>query len=162
MKKVISSKNIVMRKLQLTDEQDFFEILGSEEVMLPIPLPISTRSESDQHLKDVLKNSNIQSFAILQKESHVFIGFCAIVRDNEILYRLKPKFWRKGYGKETVEALIKYCFEDLQLEYITAEANQSNIGSVKILERFMTKTRSYFNEEYNCVNLAYKLIAPNL
>lgn len=152
------SNRLEMNKLEATDASGFFDIVGNEKTMSPIPLSTLSRTQSDAHLLQVLQNKSIRLFAIKLKENNSFIGFCGLVRDNEILYRFKPKYWGNGYGKETVNALINYCFENLKKEYLTAEANLTNIGSVKILKRFMNETGSYLNQELNCTNITFRKV----
>jgi ribosomal-protein-alanine N-acetyltransferase len=158
---IFTSERLAIRSLQLSDCQDFFDITGDKRVMSPIPQPILSRTESDAHLIEVIDNTAIDIFAITLKETGQFIGFCAVLKDNEILYRLKPSYWQKGYGKEVVAPLIEFCFKTLRLEYVTAEANETNIASVKILNRFMLPIEQYFNEELQCTNIRFRKKVSN-
>jgi RimJ/RimL family protein N-acetyltransferase len=133
--------------------------MGNEKVMFPIPLNTYSRAESDAHLLGIIKNEKVEIRAITIKKTGVFIGFCAVTRDNEILYRLRPQFWGNGYGKEAVLMFVELCFATLKLEYLIAEANATNTASMKILERFMSRTGEYFDKELNCEKITFKLVA---
>jgi RimJ/RimL family protein N-acetyltransferase len=158
----ITSKNLIYRNLMLTDADNFYDILGNPKAMDPIPLKIYSRTESDAHLIELINKNEIDILAITLKENEDFIGFCAILRDNEIVYRLRPSFWGKGYGTEAVETFINYSFSELKKEYIIGEANKTNIPSVKILSKFLNKTEEYFNKELNCTNIKFKKMALNI
>lgn len=153
---MISTKRLKYRGLKSSDKDAFFDIMGNKKAMTPIPLSTFTRDESDQHLIELIENREVEIFAFELKEKGEFVGFCAVLRDNEILYRLRPKFWGKGFGKEAAGELINYCFDHLQKEYITAEANKQNIASVKILNHFLNLTGEYYHSALNCTNLTFR------
>jgi RimJ/RimL family protein N-acetyltransferase len=155
----ITSGNLNFRNLQSNDSNEFYDILGNPKAMDPIPLKAYSRAESDTHLLELINNKEINITAITLKGDDTFIGFCAIVRDNEIVYRLRPDFWGKGYGKEAVEVYINYAFNTLKLEYITGEVNKTNIASIKILSKFLNRSEAYFSKECNCTNIKFKKLA---
>ena len=157
----IITENLILRNLKPDYTDGFYDILGNPKAMDPIPLKTFSRGESDAHLLELINNSEINILAITLKEDKTFIGFCALLRDNEIVYRLRPSFWQKGYGKEAVEAYLNYSFSTLKKEYITGEANKTNIASVKILSKFLTKSGEYFSKELNCTNVTFKKLATN-
>jgi ribosomal-protein-alanine N-acetyltransferase len=150
-----TSDRLLLRNLQLSDSVNFAQLAGDADVMSPIPLQIMSPQESEVHLAEVLDNKDIIALAITLKVTNEFIGFCAVYKDNEILYRLKPQHWKKGFGTEVASAIIDYCFTTLKMEYVTAEANKTNIASLKILSKFMMETSEYFNEELNCTNITF-------
>ena len=152
----LTSQNLILRRLKKSDEEEFYDIMGNKEVMDPIPLPTISKNESDSHLLEVIENKEIDIFAITKKNNENLIGIVALTHDNEILYRLRPKYWGKGYAKEAVSIFIDYVFLELKKEYITAEANKSNIASIKILTKFMIKTGEYFSKDLNCTNVTFK------
>jgi RimJ/RimL family protein N-acetyltransferase len=47
----------------------------------------------------------------------------------EIGMRVAPKFWGQGYAKEGLQALLKYCVEDLGAEEVFGETMAVNKGS---------------------------------
>tara|TARA_B100000614_G_C14208005_1_gene352704 strand:- start:31 stop:516 length:486 start_codon:yes stop_codon:yes gene_type:complete len=155
----LTSQNLILRRLKKSDKEEFYDIMGNKEVMDPIPLPTISKNESDSHLLEVIENKEIDIFAITKKNNENLIGIVALTRDNEILYRLRPKYWGKGYAKEAVSIFIDYVFLELKKEYITAEANKSNIASIKILTKFMIKTGEYFSKDLNCTNVTFKKLA---
>ena len=57
--------------------------------------------------------------------------------------------------------MINYYLDELKFDKITADVNIENIGSVKILEKFMKPVREFFNERDNCTNRRYKIEKNN-
>lgn len=53
----------------------------------------------------------------------------------EIGYCFKKNSWGKGYGTESLKAVIKYLFEKCQMETIYAEYMSNNIASGKVMEK---------------------------
>jgi len=75
-------------------------------------------------------------------DNNSFIGVCGLQRYNgptsvarglsnmvEIGFHLLPKYWRKGYGTEAGEAVIRYALETLRVDAIYAGHHPLNIAS---------------------------------
>ena len=56
-------------------------------------------------------------------------------RRGEIGYVLHHDHWSKGYATEVAEALLRYGFEDLGLQRITATCDPGNIASARVLQK---------------------------
>ena len=88
------------------------------------------------------KKNEIIHFAIHKKKDDQLIGYCMIAYiDN---YHKKCNFgislgekteWGKGYGKEVLREIIRYCFEDLDMNRIGAEIYSHNERSIKLFEK---------------------------
>jgi [ribosomal protein S5]-alanine N-acetyltransferase len=50
-------------------------------------------------------------------------------------YELLPAFWGKGVMQEALEAVLRYVFEQMKLQTITAFSRHDNIKSIQLLER---------------------------
>jgi RimJ/RimL family protein N-acetyltransferase len=67
-------------------------------------------------------------------------GYCGIVTarrraDPEIIYALRPAWWRRGLASELVPALLDYGFGALRLPRLVATVRPANEASVRVLER---------------------------
>lgn len=86
-------------------------------------------------------NINFHIWALRELRSEQLIGICGIYENTkneyEIAYRLREKFWGVGYGQEIASGLIKYGFEQMDLNKLVAYAREGNIGSIRILEKVM-------------------------
>ena len=52
-----------------------------------------------------------------------------------IAFRISRKYQGKGYAKESVSAMTKFCFENSQLQRIWTQVDVRNIPSWKVLEK---------------------------
>ena len=81
--------------------------------------------------------------------------------EKELGYRFRACFWGKGYGTETTKGMLNYYFQEMNVNKVTADVNIANIGSVKILDKFMKPVREFFNERDNCTDRRYELEKNN-
>lgn len=162
---IFETDRLSIRKLKESDSDSYYDMMGNPNVMNMVPRKVMSRIESDKHLNDFLNpnqnQTNIQVWAIDTKENNEFIGICAFLKndedEDEIGYRLRELFWRKGYGTEIAKGLISYGFNQLKLEKITADVDTKNLYSVKILEKFMSSKKEFFNESDNCTDRRYEV-----
>ena len=47
------------------------------------------------------------------------------------------------------------------MDKITADVDTRNLNSVKILEKFMTAKKEFFNQSDNCIDRRYEIIKNN-
>ena len=163
---IFETERLSVRMLSILDTEAFFDMMGNPNVMNPIPRPVMTRTESDAFLNKALSsktfNSDKQVRAIVEKKSNSFIGLCAYLKndedDDEIGYRLREQFWGIGYGTEIAKGLLDYGFTEKGCAKITADVYVENIGSTKILDKFMNRVRDFYNEEDKCIDRRYEVL----
>lgn len=166
---IFQTERLLIRTLKKDDSNDYFDMMGNPNVMNPIPRDVTSREESNDHLNNFLNAERTMSdkkvWAIELKSENKFIGLCAFLKNNEnddeIGYRLREKYWRKGFGTEVTIGLLKYGFNQMEMDKITADVDIRNLNSVKILEKFMTSKREFFNVSDNCTDRRYEIIKNN-
>ncbi|WP_295089950.1 GNAT family N-acetyltransferase [Ruminococcus sp.] len=78
------------------------------------------------------------------------IGLFGIKRESadsdivEVSYMLSPEHYRKGYAREAVERLIKFCKDEWKCCRVIAEIHKDNSASIRFIERL-----SFVLEEYD-------------
>jgi ribosomal-protein-alanine N-acetyltransferase len=161
---IFETERLIVRHLDFSDADLYFDMSGNPNVMEPIPVKAMTRQESDDHLNGLiaLDPDGIKKvWAIDLKGTNEFIGLTAIIEndelDEEIGYRLREKHWYKGYGTEVAIGTIDFAFKVLNLDKLAADANTANPKSMKILDKFFTRVRTFENEEGNCVDQRFIL-----
>ena len=167
--KIFETERLIIRNLIEMDSDDYYDMMRNPNVMSLLPRSIMTREESNNHLMDIINTdqnlSDKKVWGIETKGSNEFIGLCAFVKNNdnedEIGYRLREKFWRKGFGTEIAKGLISFGFEQLKMEKITADVDTKNLNSVKILEKFMSPKKEFFNNSDNCIDRRYAILKNN-
>ena len=76
------------------------------------------------------------------------IGECSLDENGEIGLMILPKYWRQGYGTDTVKQLMKIA-HDLGLETVTAQTDPENKACVGLLRSmgFTAKGMGWFIPE---------------
>ena len=77
--------------------------------------------------------------------------------DKELGYRFRVNYWGKGYGTETTKGMLEYYFQQMKVSKVTADVNIANVGSVKILNKFMDPINEFFNERDQCMDRRYEI-----
>ena len=99
---ILETKRLVVRELELSDTDAYFEMMGNPNVMNMVPVPVMSRKESDEHLLKAIsgelkKLRKVVLYAAELKSSNEFIGIAAYLindqEENELGYRLLEKFW---------------------------------------------------------------------
>lgn len=128
------------------------------------PVPIeNTKRHIERAITEV--DDSIIRFGIHKKEDDSLIGFCMIAFID--YYNKNCKFgmtigekdeWGKGYGKEVLDKIIRYCFEDLDMNRIGVEIYAFNERSIKMFEnmgfkregiiRQLVYKKNKFEDEY--------------
>ncbi|PHS10722.1 MAG: hypothetical protein COA88_00085 [Kordia sp.] len=163
---IFETERLTIRILTPQDIDPFFDMMSNPNVMDPIPRPVMTRAESDAFLDKLISGKADSPYknvwAIVEKKSNSFIGLCAYLKndenDDEIGYRLREQFWRIGYGTEITKGLLDYGFIKKGCTKITADVYVENIGSTKILDKFMSPVRDFYNDEDKCMDRRYEVL----
>lgn len=84
------------------------------------------------------KNKDQYAFAIRQKTDGRFIGGIGLTIElannrAELGYWLAEPFWNKGFTTESVQAILKYGFEEINLNKIVAVYLTQNEASGKVM-----------------------------
>lgn len=162
---IFETNRLVIRPFYLSDELNFFDMMGNPNVMNPIPLKALSQQESSKTLKELLNLYHLKSdkkiWAVNLKKNTEMIGLCGMIinneNENEIAYRFREKFWGFGYGTEITKGLIDYGFNELSFKLITADAYILNKKSIKIIEKFMVFNKEFYNQDEKCTDRRYKL-----
>lgn len=139
---MIETDRLILRKLNESDYKNISYYL--DEKILEFASPYMPHKEED--LKTfIFKIIGVASFAVELKDG-TFIGDVSItsIKQNEtgeIAYYFNPSYWKKGYAYEACKAVINYAFEQIKLKYITAQIDEANANSRKLVERLGFKLK---------------------
>jgi RimJ/RimL family protein N-acetyltransferase len=138
----ICSSRIEIRRIYESDLESLFEVYSDPEVMRFASDPTFNSFEMmNEFLTSVNKGYNSHEYyelAIVLSGGSA-IGTCSIFsfsggnKSAEIGYLLGRKYWRQGIMFETLNILLQYCFDALELKRIFAEVDIENISSQKLL-----------------------------
>lgn len=79
-------------------------------------------------------------WGVRRRGSEPLIGFCGLLSveesgEAELLYGLDRKVWGEGFATEAAKAVIHSGFERAELSRISADADEENTASTKVMER---------------------------
>lgn len=161
---IFETERLIVRSLQESDRNLYYNMMSNPNVMNPIPQGPMNRKSSDLSFESHLnphQNSTKKVWAMDTKDGNQFIGIAAYLKndknEDEIGYRLREQFWGVGYGTEIAKGLIDYGFIILSLELLTADVNIANEKSVKILDKFFNRDFEFYNERDKCTDRRYKI-----
>jgi ribosomal-protein-alanine N-acetyltransferase len=108
--------------------------------------------------QELLDQTNLELCILLKNNDHEFIGCCGLhcinTRAIEIGLWLKKSVHGKGYGIETVEALIDWANKQLDFDYLFYPVDTENSASKRIPEKLgFTATKSYLKRKSEAENL---------
>lgn len=124
------------------DFQYFLRLALNEKVMVMNYGRVFTLEEAEKVYKGFLeenkKHEDFGQFKVFEIYTNNFIGLGGLSISNdlaeaELEYLLLPEYWRKGYGSEIAEVLLKKAEELKSIKKVTATIDPNNIGSRKIL-----------------------------
>ncbi|MEE9431259.1 MAG: GNAT family N-acetyltransferase [Melioribacteraceae bacterium] len=141
----LETERLFLRKLEYADKRDIFEYANIPESSKYLPWDVH---ESEMDTLDFLNitydrynNDKAASWGIELKSSRKIIGtagFATLDKENfsgEIGYVISKDFWDKGYATEAGNAILKFGFEQMQLNRIEARCHIDNKGSARVLEK---------------------------
>lgn len=140
---MFETERLFLRKLQDYDVDEIFNMRRDEEIMRYIRKPQSERDESFAWIEMISgkwDTHNIGFCGVIEKKSKRFVGWCGLwqlaeTHEIEVGYAINSDFWDKGYATEAANRMLKYGFEELNLERIVAVAFPENTPSQKVMKK---------------------------
>lgn len=160
----LQTERMDLRQLGPDDEENLFDLDQDPEVMRFLSGGIP--SSREQVRAAVIRIEGLFQryqgrfglWAAIERGSGEFMGWflfrpCKKDPDNveriELGYRLKQKFWKKGYATEGSQAIIAKGFQELSLKEIFAETAKSNLSSQNVMKKVgLTFAKEYFDPEF--------------
>lgn len=153
----LETKRLILRKMTLADAQDIFEYASDpEETKYAEWHYHKSIEDSISFLKSVIQkyeNKEVSEWGIILKENNKFIGTCAYLwwqpahNRAEIGYALSRKYWGKGLMTEAIKEVIKFGFEQMQLNRIEGRCIVENFASQRVLEKVGMKFEGILREQ---------------
>jgi [ribosomal protein S5]-alanine N-acetyltransferase len=142
----LETSRLILRPLSLADALLLQDAAGAREVadtMISIPHPYPD-DEAGQYIHRQIQDSRAGhsvSFVIERKSEKVFCGVIEI-RDierehsqAELSFWLAVQMWGQGYMSEALKPVLRFGFEDLDLNRLYAYHMVRNPGSGKVLQK---------------------------
>lgn len=146
---MLDTDRLRLRPLAMDDAAIIEELAGDYDVAkttltIPHPYPEGTAKDFIASVKEMEEKGRIVIFAITEKGSNQLLGIINLsittaYERGELAYWVGKPYWGMGYGTEAARALMKYGFEEKQLNKIYAQTFINNPGSQRIMEKIGLK-----------------------
>lgn len=153
---VLQGDRILLRRIIEEDIEDIFKIYSDPEVAkydwyypiedLDKALAIIENFDEAYYEKEEI------TWGVARKSDNKIIGYCCLgdfddtSRRCEIGYGFMREEWNKGYGTETVKALVKFAFEKMNINRLEGTVTLGNEPSVKVLKKCGFEQEGIFRE----------------
>lgn len=145
MLKTIETERLLLREFRPEDAEPFFEFLGDRDCCYfdggyePVK---SAKSRLYKKYMELFSYQTQERYMIELKAEHRCIGTIHLMEAEErkvpameVGYGICPSYQKKGYATEAVRAAIRFCFEELGMELLTAKVMEPNKASLRLIEK---------------------------
>lgn len=144
---IAETERLTLREFSETDIWRLYEISMTEQVRRYVDDIPADREEAYAHIRAYIKHVypfyGYGYWGIYLKESGELIGRCGLQEGTaedvitggaRLGYLLDPAYAGAGYATEAVQAVIRYAFEELGLNCISAIIREDNRRSIAVAE----------------------------
>ncbi len=161
---ITETDRLILRELQISDAKDCFYLNANPEVVKYTgDVAFESIAEAAIFLKnyDAYKKTGYGRWAVIEKDSKKFIGFCGLKYNEDemvdIGFRFTEETWGKGYATESAIAAMKFGFENFDMHEIIGRADTENIASIKVLEKLGMHFWKYGETDHLGTTVYYKI-----
>ncbi|MFK7838293.1 MAG: GNAT family N-acetyltransferase [Sulfitobacter sp.] len=133
---VLKTERLILRPFEVGDVDELFAVFSNAEAMTFWSTP--PHADRDQTAKLVHEtmaaDPETSAEFVMEFEGRV-VGKAGFWNLPEIGYILHPDYWRRGFGREALQAVIAYGFEERKLARIIADVDPDNAGSIALLTK---------------------------
>lgn len=139
----LTSERLRLRELRREDAADVLVFRGDPYVQRFNSEPLQSLAESEQSIEEILEAYpySYLAWAITRHGDDTVIGSVGLGSWNkhhrraEVGYDFAQLYWGKGYASEAVGTVLRFGFEQLNLNRIEAATIADNHESIRLLER---------------------------
>jgi ribosomal-protein-alanine N-acetyltransferase len=141
----LETMRLKLRRLSMHDAGDIFEYASDPEVSKYVLWEHHrTIAESKSYLKHVLflyDKGIPASWGIVHKEDNKLIGtggfqwWSVSNSKAEVGYVISKLYWNKGYMTEALEEILRFGFEQMELQRIEAKCFLDNNSSERVMQK---------------------------
>jgi len=139
---ILETERLMLRELSTLDAENFYNLNSDPEVMKHTgDVPFISVESAKQFLENYsdYQNNGFGRWAVIDKESKTFLGWCGLKLNEEHLIDLGFRFfkshWGKGYATESAKASLEYGFNHLNISDIIGRVALENKASIHVLEK---------------------------
>ena len=136
--KTLETKRLILRPFKMSDLEDLYEYASVEGVgEMAGWKHHSSITESNIILQNFISKGDV--YAIEYKDNHKVIGSVGLhimnnnPKERELGYVLSRDYHNQGIMSEATKEVIRYCFEELELEKLWCMHFEENLRSKRII-----------------------------
>ena len=152
---MLETERLILRRINENDTDSVFAMRRDADVMRFIREP-QNLAETENWIRLVSsrwKTDKLGFCGVFEKATGKFLGWCGVWRlketnELEIGYAIAGRFWNRGYATEAARAFLRYAFENIKPDLVTAVAEPENIASRRVMEKLGMKyalTGNFYN-----------------
>jgi len=156
----LETERLILRDIRMEDIQEYYERLwGDGDVcryLLHDPhQDIGESYESIEKLLGRYAEGRCYRWGIAEKTDGSLIGMIELLRFDEtanscsFAYMLGCDYWNRGYGTETLKEVIRFAFEEMELERIVVDHMAQNPASGAVMRKAGMKHIGTEKGKYN-------------
>jgi [ribosomal protein S5]-alanine N-acetyltransferase len=152
----LTTQRLHLRRLIRDDADVMAELFSSPEVLRFLNQePMDTREKAIGFIDWLTTNYENQvgvDWGITLRADDRLIGMCGAYgwdRENrhiDIGYHVLPAHWGQGYATEAAHAIIRWCFDILDLHRIQGDCTEGNIASERVMFKCGFKLEGIWRE----------------
>lgn len=142
----LETERLILRDIRMEDIQEYYERLWGDGDVCRYLLhdPHQDIGESLESIEKILEGYDAGKFyrwGITEKGEDSLIGIVGLVRIDEekgecsFAYMLGCDYWNRGYGTETLKAVFRFAFEELEIRRIVADHMAENPASGAVMRK---------------------------
>jgi ribosomal-protein-alanine N-acetyltransferase len=154
---LLTSPRLTLRPLAESDFDEVHAYSSNLEVVKFMQWGPNTEEQTRNFMKLCMAHQNEEprhtyDFAVLLKDSDDFLGSITlrVMKDNakfgEIGYVYNPRAWGQGYASEAAEAIIRFGFDELDMQKVSATCDPLNFGSARVLQKCGMQLEGYLRK----------------
>ena len=147
MERVISLENeaVQLRSIQKTDEEGILKAARYPEIWEHMSVSLLTREAVQRYIENAIKEreaNQSHTFVIVDKKTNEIIGSTSFL-DIALNHKrveigstwIGPQYWRTNINTNCKFLLLRYCFEELELNRVQIKTGHENFRSQRAIER---------------------------
>ena len=154
----IVASRVRLRWLTDADVPALFTVFGDAEVMRYWSHePFKSMDDARKYLasiRECFAKRELFQWGIERVDAPGVIGTCTLAhldaqhKRAEVGFALARAHWGKGHISEALPAIIRFAFDQLELERLTADADPRNLGSIGALDRAGFVREGFLRQHY--------------
>ncbi|MCL4520254.1 MAG: GNAT family N-acetyltransferase [Firmicutes bacterium] len=139
------SDNLVLRQFELADAKRVRELAGDYDIAkttlhIPHPYPEDSAEAWIKRTHEAAKKGSLYAFAMVRKLDGQLLGAISLgivpeYQRAELAYWMGKPYWRQGHTTEAASRLLKFGFDELDLNRIYAFAFSTNSASSRVMQK---------------------------